>query len=177
MKKTSKIILALTLIAAIIVVFAACKASTDNNNEGTSSATGTVVTQASEENEGGQNPIMNFVGKYDNGGCFITVEAVGSNEAMFTVDIPLTDDEAERYTFSGEFEEDTLSVHYSNSTKKVLTLAADGSVTDEKIEYTDGSGKILFHEDGTLDWQDEKEGERFAGSTSFSLANTAEQAD
>lgn len=173
MKKISRIVLVLTLVAAMIMMFTACKSNTDNNKGDSSSVTDAVVSQASENNEeNGQNPVMNFVGKYDNGGCYITVEAVGNNEAKFTVDFPLTDDEAESYTFSGEFEEDTLSVHYSNSTKKVLTLAADGSVTDEKTEYTDGSGKILFHEDGTLDWQDENEAERLIDNTTFSFMTT-----
>ena len=113
---------------------------------------------------------MNFIGNYENGLAKIFVEAEGDDGAKFTVDLGLTDDEAEQYTFSGTIDPDTLKVTYSNSTKKFLTLDANGNVIDEKVEYTDGDGVVIFHEDGTVEWQDENEATRIEGNTVFTYS-------
>lgn len=176
MKNIIKTVIAVLLAVALTVTLYACAAN--KSAEEAPSATEAVseaIAQTEEAEEDGQNPVMNYIGKYDNGGCTILVEADGMNGAKFTVDFPMTDDEAESYTFSGEWEEDTLKVHYNNSTKKVLKLAADGTVTEEKTEYTDGSGEVVFHEDGTLEWKDENEAERFIDNYTFSYVYVTEQ--
>jgi len=175
MKTFLKTVMTLMLIGVIAFALYGCSADTGTDKDTTAPAETTAATTAvTAGEEDGQNPVMNYIGKYDNGGCVILVEADGMTGAKFTVDFPLTDSEAERYTFSGEWEEDTLKVHYNNSTKKVLKLAADGTVTEEKTEYTDGSGEIVFHEDGTLDWHDEKEAYRFTDNTTFSYVYVTE---
>lgn len=154
MKKWLRNAIAFMLVAGMVVAFAACGEKQDETST----------------TDDGQNPIMNFIGSYDNGGIYITVEPDGDSGALFTVDWGLTDDEAEQYTFSGTLDPDTLKVTYSNCEKKILTLDANGEVTDEKVEYSDGSGIVIFREgDGnlSLEWQDEKEGERLIGSNVF----------
>lgn len=171
MKKLTKIIIALALIAALVLTFAACSGSADKT---TSAAPSEVVSdnaqtdEGSDEGDDGQNPVMNFIGNYDNGGINILVEADSKDGAVFTVDEPMTDDEKYTYTFSGTLDLDTLKVTYSNSTKKVVKLDAQGNAVEEKTEYTDGSGVVIFHDDGTLEWQDENEAERIVGSNVFS---------
>ncbi|MBQ9228707.1 MAG: hypothetical protein IJ168_07750 [Eubacterium sp.] len=171
MKKVSKIMISILLAVAIVMSFAACAS---NSNEAAEETTPVSTAETSEEavDEGndGQNPVMNFIGNYENGLAKILVEAEGNDGAKFTVDLGLTDDEAEQYTFSGTIDPDTLKVTYSNSTKKILTLDANGNVTDEKVEYTDGDGVVIFHEDGTLEWQDENEAERIVDSNVFTYA-------
>ena len=171
MKKLSKIILALSLVCAMVLSFAACSNEKKDDASTTSPAetTAPVSTDAAapSDEEDGQNPIMNYVGRYDNGGCHILVEADGDNGAKISIEWPMTDDEKETYTMSGDFDFDTFTVHYDNSTKTVYTLDAEGNVTDEEIKYTDGSGKIVFHDDGTLDWLDENEAERIIDSQTF----------
>ncbi|MBR2133822.1 MAG: hypothetical protein IJ851_03840 [Eubacterium sp.] len=165
MNKHSKIIVSLMLALAMLMAFSACSSISSENEETTEE----IVTEAAQSEDSGQNPVMNFIGKYDNGGCVITVAADGADYATFTVDWGLTDDEKETYIFSGKFDSDTLTVNYNNSTKNILTLAADGTVTEEKTAYSNGSGKIIFHEDGTLEWLDEKEGERLVDNTVFTF--------
>ncbi|MBR1531646.1 MAG: hypothetical protein IJ643_06280 [Eubacterium sp.] len=174
MKNISKTILALMLAVAIVMSFAACSSNSgDNAEETTPVSTAETSEEAVDEGNDGQNPVMNFIGNYENGLAKILVEAEGTDGAKFTVDLGLTDDEAEQYTFSGTIDPDTLKVTYSNSTKKILTLDANRNVTGETVEYTDGDGVIIFHEDGTLEWQDENEATRVEGNTVFTYV-TAE---
>ncbi len=176
MNKVTKIILSLTLIFTLAFSLVACSAKNENKNGASTEAQSAEAASTSEAEAGndGRNYVMNFVGNYDNGGCYIFVEAEGADGAKFTVTWPLTDFESETYTFSGTFEPDTLTVHYSNSTKIVNKLDAEGNVTGEKTEYTDGSGKIIFHEDGTLEWQDENEAERLVDNATFTYFNPNE---
>ncbi len=166
MKKPIKIILALALVAVLALSFTACSGSSDETTT-TAPTTEAVSDTAQNDGEDGQNPVMNFIGNYDNGGTTILVEADAKDGAVFTVDEPMTDDEKYTYTFSGTLDLDTLKVTYSNSTKKVIKLDSQGNVTGEKTAYTDGAGVVIFHDDGTLEWQDENEAERFVGSNVF----------
>lgn len=170
MKNISKTILVLMLAVAIVMSFVACSSnSADNAEETTPVSSAEASEEALDEDSDGQNPVMNFIGNYESGLAKILVEAEGNDGAKFTVDLGLTDDEAEQYTFSGTIDADTLKVTYSNSTKKILTLDANGNVTNEKVEYTDGAGVVIFHEDGTLEWQDENEATRIEGSNVFTF--------
>ena len=170
MKSFVKIFMSLILAGAIALTFVACSNSTD---ETTTAAPADAVSDTAQTDgeEDGQNPVMNFIGKYDNGGTFITVEADGTSGAKFTVEEPMTDTEKYMYTFSGTLDLDTLRVTYSNSTKTVQTIDAAGNIADEKVEYSDGSGMVIFHEDGTLEWRDENEAERMADNYVFEFVN------
>ncbi len=174
MKRSILILLSLVISAVMLLSFAACTGKSDKAPE-TTAASSPVSTQTTDDGEeGGQNPIMNYIGRYSNGDAEILVEAEGEDGAKFTVDRGLTDDEAEQYTFSGTLDIDTLKVTYSDSTKKVLTLDAKGNVTDENVKYTDGSGTIIFHEDGTLEWQDENEAEILVENNTFKFSTSAD---
>ena len=171
MKNISKIMLALMLAVAIVMSFAACSSNSSENAEETTPVSAADTSEdAVDEGDDGQNPVMNFIGNYENGLAKIFVEAEGDDGAKFTVDLGLTDDEAEQYTFSGTIDPDTLKVTYSNSTKKFLMFDANGNVIDEKVEYTDGDGVVIFHEDGTVEWQDENEATRIEGNTVFTYS-------
>ena len=172
MKKTSVVILVLILAFGLTALFVSC------NKEESTKETTTVAEITTTEKEAEQsdettkeadsdNPVKNFEGKYDNGGTFITVTAVGKNGAEFVVDNPLTDDEGESYTFSGEYNADKKCVQYSNSTKEVLSYDSEGIVTDEETVYSNGSGEVLFMDNGTIQWQDENEAEWLVGSNVF----------
>ena len=165
MKKT---VLTLVLTLAIVLSFSACSSNSDNKETkpAVESASTEAVTQAAAGAEDGQNPVMNYVGKYYNGGAYVLVEADGNSGAKFTVTWGMTDDESEEYTFSGEFDDETQSVKYANCTKKVKTLDAEGKVTNEKVDYTDGTGTVTFKDD-KLTWNDNKEGYRMKDKETF----------
>lgn len=162
MKKLIAILLALVM----ILTLSACSSGTRSETVTASPEASTNTVEGTDEDW--QNPVMNFIGNYDNGGTVILVEAEGADGAKFTVEEPLTDTEKNTFTFSGSIDLDTLRVTYSNSTKTVQALDTQGVIVDERVEYTDGAGMIIFHEDGTLEWQDENEAERFVGSNIFS---------
>ncbi len=165
MKKLTEIILALVLAGILALSFVSCTKSSDSSEPSN--------TASSSQEDGGQNPVMNVVGKYENGGCYITVEAEGSDSAKFTVEWPMTDEEKEVYSFSGVFDTDTLKVTYSNSTKTVQSIAPDGTVLTGDVEYSDGTGVVVFREDGSLEWLDDNEAERMTDNQVFTFAGTA----
>ena len=74
MKKPIKIILALALVAVLALSFTACSGSSDETTT-TAPTTEAVSDTAQNDGEDGQNPVMNFIGNYDNGGTTILVEA------------------------------------------------------------------------------------------------------
>lgn len=157
--------MALLLVCVIAFSFVAC--SNSLNETAAYAPDETVSETAQDSGEDGQNPVMNFIGNYENGGTYILVEADAKDGAIFTVEEPLTDDEKYTYSFSGTLDLDTLKVYYSNCTKKDIKLNPQGNVTEELTEYTDGTGIVIFHDDGTLEWQDETEAERLIGSNVF----------
>jgi len=169
MKRLGKIMIAFVLTFAMVFAFAACSAKSGNDGDVSSVPADAVTETAEGGEEDSQNPVMNFIGKYYNGGAYILVEAEGKDGANFTVDWGMTDFSAEQYTFSGTIDMDTLKVTYSNSTKKLLTMDEEGTVIEEKVEYTDGSGVVIFHDDGTLEWQDENESERMIDNETFTF--------
>ena len=167
MKKPGRIILTLVIISALAISFSACSKTAENTQSKPAKTTEEYVD--SEEFEP-DNPVVKYVGKYDNGEYYITVEAMDDNEAKFTVDRPMTERTSEGFVFSGTFDKETLSVNYSDSTKSLFDYDTDGTVSDEEIEYKNGSGKIIFHDDSTLEWIDENEAENLSGNTIFKPA-------
>ncbi len=169
MKGLIKVFISVILTSVIALTFVACSNSTGETT--TVAPTEAASNMADTGEEDGQNPVMNFIGKYDNGGTYILVEAEGENGVKFTVEEPMTDTEKYTYTFNGTLDTDTLRVTYSNSTKTVQTLDANGNVTEEKTEYADGAGMVIFHEDDTLEWRDENEAERMTDNYIFTFMN------
>lgn len=151
MKQTTKNMIALLLAAVMLLALAAC--GSKNTDE-----------------EGGQNPVMNFIGDYAADRCTITVEADGETNAKISVIWSNSATEAEEYTMSGTFDPDTLRINYSNGEKKTVTYDDNGGIVEEKVEYSNGVGRIQFYGDGTLAWQDEQEVDRLVGMT-FTLLN------
>lgn len=152
MKKTLKIMIAFLAVAAIVLAFAACGKKTEPE----------------PEVNDGQNPVMNFIGVYAADRCTITVAADGENDAKITASWGQSATETYEYTMSGLFDIDTLRVNYSNGEKKYVVYDENGEVAQETVEYTDGVGRVVFHEDGTLEWQDEQEADKLIG-TVFTL--------
>ncbi len=106
----------------------------------------------------GQNPIMNFVGPYACERASMKVEPSGANEASITITWASSAAEASEWTINGTFDPDTLTVNYSNAVKTNLVYREDGSVKTEDVEYSDGSGRIVFHDDTlSCTWENDNE--------------------
>ena len=67
--------------------------------------------------------------------------------------------EHSEWTMSGEFDEESLTVTYSDCTRKDVVFNEGGSIKSETVGYENGKGKIIFSEDGglSLTWQDDTE--------------------
>lgn len=126
---------------------------------GTEVAQGTLVTVTLETHKPGQNPIMNFIGNYGADRAQVHVEAMGDNGGRITVRWATSATEGSKWVMSGTFDPGSLTLSYSNCVKTNYTADQNGNVGGESTAYTDGSGKITFH-DATglsLTWDDNQE--------------------
>ena len=110
--------------------------------------------------ENGQNPMMNFIGKYRCDRALITVDCTGANGAKFTVTWGGSATEGGVWTMSGESEEtDTAFViKYTDCVHKNETYDAEGKVTKSETVYENGTGTMTFDKTtNKLTWKDDKE--------------------
>lgn len=141
--------------ACLLVLLAACETANTAPAE-----------PAAETSGDGQNPVMNFVGVYGAGKGSILVEAEGERGAKITVTWANGAAEKSQWSMSGEFDEETLSIAYSNCTKTDLVFTDDVSDPVETVVYTDGTGRIVFAgERYALSWEDDQE--HIADGTAF----------
>ncbi|MBQ6397415.1 MAG: hypothetical protein IJI06_04615 [Oscillospiraceae bacterium] len=146
--------------ACLLVLLAAC------GTANTAPASEAPAEPAAETSGDGQNPVMNFVGVYGAGKGSILVEAEGERGAKITVTWANGAAEKSQWSMSGEFDEETLSVAYSNCTKTDLVFTDDVSDPVETVVYTDGTGRIVFAgERYALSWEDDQE--HIADGTAF----------
>lgn len=108
--------------------------------------------------EDGQNPVMNFVGEYVCDRAIMKVEAAGSQDALITIDWGSSADSNAEWVIRGYFDTDKLTVNYQDAVKTAYVYNPDGSVKSEEVEYSDGAGHIIFHDNPiSCTWQNETE--------------------
>ena len=107
----------------------------------------------------GQNPIMNFIGKYSNGRAVMNVTPSGENGAAVTIEWAGSYKEAAKWTMSGDLtiDGDTITVAYSNCVKQTAEYEDAGAVVSENTEYENGTGTLVFNSDNTCKWTPENE--------------------
>ncbi len=119
--------------------------------------TGIVYEPAEED---GQNPVMNFIGRYGSmeNQTFILVEASGSDGAKFSMEKATGFSTRTRWEITGRFDPDTLTVAYENGVKTLVefTYEGDKEVSHETVEYDNGTGTFVFTEDLTLIWHEDQ---------------------
>ena len=141
------------LLSCAMLLLAACGTSTEAPAEQPSEVS-SQPTEASSEPvvaEDGQNPVMNFVGKYHAGDSIeALVEAEGANGARITVTYAGSPWFQNRTVMRGAFDAETLTVDFSNGTLTEYTYDSQGGA-EETVSCTDGKGRAAFHpEDNTL---------------------------
>ncbi len=116
---------------------------------------------AAVADDSGQNPIMNFIGNYSNGRAIMLVSGSGKNEATVKITWGSSAVQTTTWTMRGAVTTDNetqLTVDYKDCVKESYTFSADGTLTEDKTEYKDGTGKICFSfADNTAKWIDDKE--------------------
>lgn len=115
----------------------------------------------------GQNPVMNFVGPYACDRASMLVECSGQSGADITITWGSSAWENSVWNIVGDFDADTLTVTYSDAVKTNYVYNSDGSVKSEEVEYSDGSGRIVFHEGEQLSCTWENDNEPDNGSMEF----------
>ena len=100
--------------------------------------------QASAEDDG-QNPVMNFVGVYSTDHSReAMVEADGKEDARITVTYAASPWFHDVTVMSGHFDPETATMDFSDAKMTEYVYNSDGSVREEKVSYTDGSGTAVF---------------------------------
>ena len=113
-----------------------------------------------EAADDGQNPVMNFVGPYASGRASMQVDASGEHDATITITWGSSAAESTEWVMSGAFDPDTLAVEYSGAVKTNYVYGDDGSVKSQEVEYSDGTGRITFHDDPlSCTWESDNEPE------------------
>ena len=118
--------------------------------------------------EDGQNPVMNFIGEYAAGRAHARVEAEGAENARITIEWGSSAWELTRWVMSGKLDTETLTVDYTDCVKSNVTYGDGGALVSAVTEYENGTGKIVFAEDGTFTWKgDQSEQEDLVFAWSF----------
>ena len=109
-----------------------------------------------EEDPGWQNPVMNFVGEYQCDRAHATVACMGTDEAWITIEWGGSASELARWDIVGRLDLDTLTIPYSGVSKMIVTYDENGEIVNQEPEYEDGTGTIVFHNDGTFTWHEDQ---------------------
>lgn len=109
-----------------------------------------------EEDPDWQNPVMNFVGRYQCDRANANVECFGSDEAWITIEWGSSAKELTRWIIVGLLDTDTLTITYEGASKANLVYDENGEVKREERIYDDGTGTIAFQDDGTFIWHEDQ---------------------
>lgn len=131
------------------------KAETTKSTKKAETTKSTKKAQTTTQDDG-QNPVMNYIGRYGAGRATIDVECQGRRDAHFHVYWASSAFEHSEWTMSGTFDEDTQTVKYTNCVKRTIVYDQDGNLEMDAVEYTGGKGMISFRND-SLTWNDSQE--------------------
>ena len=110
---------------------------------------------APEEEEEGQNPVMNWIGKYAAGRPWAEVECYGKDSARITIYWSGSAAEHAEWEIIGKLDLDTLTIRYTDAVKKTITYTDEENFT-ETVDYEDGTGTIVFGEGLTFVWHEDQ---------------------
>ena len=131
----------------------------DRSEYGTDMVLRWVPADTQPEPADGQNPAMNFIGRYvcQSAQTSALVEAEGVFDMRITLEQTVGSARIDKWTMTGPFDPDTLTMAYADGEKICVTYTYQGNdqIADEKVEYTNGSGVIVFWDNGTFTWHDD----------------------
>ena len=109
-----------------------------------------------EEDPDWQNPVMNFVGEYQCDRAHALVETLGTDEARITIDWGGSAEGTAHWDIFGRLNTDTLTIEYFGCTKAIITYGESGDIESLETVYEDGTGTIVFGDDGTFTWHEDQ---------------------
>lgn len=114
---------------------------------------------AENTEEDGQNPVMNFIGNYQDSNsqrARLTISCVGADQALLEMEWPNSAADGVKWTFTCAFDPDTGVFTYTEGVRKPYTADENGNITYGEIEQ-DLNGTFTVAEDGTIRWNPEGE--------------------
>ncbi len=111
-----------------------------------------------EEDPDWQNPVMNYIGEYQSGRAHALVECSGREDARITIDWAGSARDAAHWDITGRPDPDMRTIHYSGCKKSILVYGSSGEVVSRESEYDDGTGTVVFNDDGTFTWHEDQPG-------------------
>ena len=109
-----------------------------------------------EPEEEGQNPVMNFIGEYQCDRAHAVVECEGTDSARIKIHWGGSAWDAAEWVIVGKLDLDTLTISYTGASKTSVTYDWDDEIESEEKVYEDGTGTIVFHDDGTFTWHEDQ---------------------
>ena len=109
-----------------------------------------------EEDPDWQNPVMNFVGEYQCDRAHALVECFGNTDSWITIQWGGSASELAQWDILGRLDTETLTIEYSGCTKSIIVYDENGDVVSQQPEYEDGTGTIVFNEDGSFTWHEDQ---------------------
>ena len=102
------------------------------------------------------NPLEAYAGDYQCDRAVAHVETMGNEDLLITVEWGSSAWEMARWYIYGRPDPDTMSFQYTGCSKSIVTTSQDGSEETSVPEYEDGTGSIVFHEDGSFTWHEDQ---------------------
>jgi len=120
------------------------------------------VAALTEEDISGQNPVMNFIGRYYCDRCVMTVATKENSEkgAEITVQWGGSAWESAEWRMSGDLDMETLTIEYDDCVKSEAVCKDGGELESETEIYRNGKGRIVFQSglgSRNLMWEDDEE--------------------
>lgn len=109
-----------------------------------------------EDDPDWQNPVMNFIGEYQCDRAHALVECFALDEARITISWGGSAWETAQWDIVGKLDPETLTIAYSGCAKRILTYGEDGELASDELVYGDGTGTIVFGEDGSFVWHEDQ---------------------
>ena len=106
--------------------------------------------------EDGQNPVMNFVGEYQSDRASAMVECGEGSSAIIHIHWGGSAWDSAEWVIVGELDTETLTISYTGAIKTFVTRNDQGIIEKEEVAYEDGTGTIVFNEDGTFTWHEDQ---------------------
>ncbi len=115
-----------------------------------------------ETDENYQDPVEPFKGEYrgKEGQCeraSASVFANGDGTALINIQWGSSADSARVWVMSGKLDTETMTLTYNDCSVTDVTYNSNGETEDEVADHYDGTGTIVFNDDGTFIWNDDQD--------------------
>ena len=64
--------------------------------------------------------------------------------------------ETARWYIVGSLDPETKTINYTGASKANVTYDESGEITEEESVYDDGTGTVVFNDDGTFTWHEDQ---------------------